>query len=1079
MARKVLQDTYYSFTPSTRTIVINKAIPRERLVLITDVTTNQVIYNFSDSTLTTTGYTISTDSTGAITTTTLVLNYNTTNLSPTDKIQIIVDEYDEKFSPSDVYLDGVNKLRTSQPQSLIDTDFEYSTQQTKWEGVALLNNRPFASYNLVNILTINDIQATSGSRQYVLSPNNSLIVGTPIVILDSLYSGADGVYIVETSNSTAISFTGRNYYTGSTGSTFNSGVTQAYQGSIYSYSHIPLTSVANTAATSNNIQVVTSQPHGLVPGNEFALIGTTQTGSNTVNGSWTVSGVTNSTAFTYFSTNNAGATPSISNNQNGTLIVSNTYITGLTATGNLAYGMIVSGNQVPTLPPTYITGIVNTTAVSISQQPTGATSANAYTFTAALYARPQGITLHRPYDGGIRFSTNSGSHNQQYIRQTRRAFRYQSGKAIEMSTGTTFKPNMTIDSLTSSGTTVTVYTKDVHNLTPYSYVTIAGANEAAYNVTNTPVTAILNPYAFTYTATGTPSSSPASGSYYASASSWYGSATRVGIFDSQNGMFFEFDGQTMYVVKRDSVYQLSGSAYVQAGSSTVVANTSTGTTSAFSKQLIPNDYIVIKGQSYRVTNIVSDTQITIQPAYRGTQNLPNCVLSKTVDTKIPQSSWNIDRADGTGPSGFKVDLTKMQMFYIDYSWYGAGFVRYGMRGADGNKIYLHKILNNNVNYTSYLRSGNLPGRYETNTFGKVTTLASNVNVTQTTITGSNTVGFSPTGTVVVRSADGTAYEYINYTSLNTSTGVFSGLTRAQQGNTVATLTLTSGSTTAVIGTNTGIQSGQYIYGTSIASPTYVVNISGTTVTLSLAATGSASGTYVFAPIGPASNQAFTANTSAPVVIEQYAPQYAAEINHWGTSAIMDGQFTNDKAFIFQKATTSAIQIGSGANNAILSLRPAPSASGGVAGTGIGVREIINRMQLVLNEIDTYSTGQFYVTLVLNGQLSANSGTWTNVGGSSLAQYIDHTTTNVKVSGGEVIFGMYLNSAGGSSAFTTTTADLSTNVRDLGNSIVGGGSSSGLIGYYPDGPDVITVVAQNIGGASANTYCRLAWTEAQA
>ena len=51
MARKAILDTYYVFTPSTRTIVIPRAIQRERLVLITDVTTNQVIFNFSDATL--------------------------------------------------------------------------------------------------------------------------------------------------------------------------------------------------------------------------------------------------------------------------------------------------------------------------------------------------------------------------------------------------------------------------------------------------------------------------------------------------------------------------------------------------------------------------------------------------------------------------------------------------------------------------------------------------------------------------------------------------------------------------------------------------------------------------------------------------------------------------------------------------------------------------------------------------------------------------------------------------------------------------------------------------------------------
>ena len=80
MARKAILDTYYTFTPSTRTVVIPHAIPQERLVLITDVTTNQVLYNFSDPNLKATSYTIAPSADGSQTFTTIVLNYNTTAL---------------------------------------------------------------------------------------------------------------------------------------------------------------------------------------------------------------------------------------------------------------------------------------------------------------------------------------------------------------------------------------------------------------------------------------------------------------------------------------------------------------------------------------------------------------------------------------------------------------------------------------------------------------------------------------------------------------------------------------------------------------------------------------------------------------------------------------------------------------------------------------------------------------------------------------------------------------------------------------------------------------------------------------
>ena len=115
MARKVLLETGYTFTPSSKTLVIPRVIPRERLVLITNVTTNQVIYNFSDANLKATSYTISTAA--GSNTTTIVLNYNTASMSSTDKIQFLIDEYDEAFRPAEVFQDPVNKLRVSTPQA--------------------------------------------------------------------------------------------------------------------------------------------------------------------------------------------------------------------------------------------------------------------------------------------------------------------------------------------------------------------------------------------------------------------------------------------------------------------------------------------------------------------------------------------------------------------------------------------------------------------------------------------------------------------------------------------------------------------------------------------------------------------------------------------------------------------------------------------------------------------------------------------------------------------------------------------------------------------------------------------------
>ena len=103
--------------------------------------------------------------------------------------------------------------------------------------------------------------------------------------------------------------------------------------------------------------------------------------------------------------------------------------------------------------------------------------------------------------------------------------------------------------------------------------------------------------------------------------------------------------------------------------------------------------------------------MSVQPAYRGV-SAEQVILTKTVDVKVPQAEWNRDTCDGTGKSGYVVNLQKIQMCYIDYSWYGAGTVAWMLRGQDGRFIHAHRRPNNNLNNEAYMRSGNLPARYE-------------------------------------------------------------------------------------------------------------------------------------------------------------------------------------------------------------------------------------------------------------------------------------------------------------------------------------------------------------------------------
>ena len=1005
MARKVIKETAYTFSPTLKRLVIPKAIPRERLLLVTNTTQNQVIYNFSDPSLNATSYQSVEDN--GTESTTIIFNYNTASMLSTDKIQVTIDDYEETFTPTESMTDSTNKLRVTEPQALIDTDFEYGTQTSKWENLSLYNNKPFAYPAPQPLTGIASITFPTNSNVVTVSLSSGVgpANGNAITVQDSYNAAANGNFIVESGGGTATftySASAKNPSANIT-NIFDPNKTTIYTAIPFSGARIGL--VPTISYSGNRIDVTTTVDHGLALGNEIVVKGVTAS-TNPPNGNFVVAQILSPSRFTYFA-NNA-------------------------PTGTL-------------------TGPIE------------------------IYVRPQGFFLHRPADGGVIFGTQAGSNYGEAYRQTRRYFRYQSGKGIQMSSGTILKPYAGIDSITSSGTTVTVTTKEKHSIQPGTVVTIGGADQSAYNGTFT-ITSILGYNKFAYTALSTPSSAIATGNVYASVEEWYGAQNRLGMFDNQNGVFFEYDGTQLFAVRRNSTTQLSGRIDVTSGSDYVIQSASEQPT-YFSKQLVPGDSIVIRGQSYKVSSILSDTAMRISPAYRGsTASL--CIYSKTVNTRIPQSQFNIDKIDGTGPSQYNIDLSKMQMFYIDYTWYGAGFIRWGVRGPKGDVIYVHRMQNNNINTEAYMRSGNLPARYSSTTDPEFTTTTDTILTSATSIPVVSTEGFPNSGTLAIKNAS--VVEYVNYSAKSDTS--FNGLTRAKPG--VAGITLSMGANT-----NTGfvtlgadalkIQTGMRVISSELPDETFVVSINSDTGAIVLSQpTISNNPPVIISPMGWDTPQQFTYSATSPTGVELAYPTFAPTISHWGTSVIMDGKYDEDKSLVFTFGQITATAIPAGASRALMSIRVAPSADNGVA-AAFGAREVVNRMQLKLNALDVLSTtvgSTVLVTAILNG-LPSTSTTWTNAIGnsvssstSSLAQIASYAGGSTTVSGGEVTGGFF--SSG------TTSIDLS-NVRDLGNSILGGGGATSQTNIYPDGPDVVTIVVTNLGSAATNVFGRLSWTEASA
>jgi hypothetical protein len=854
--------------------------------------------------------------------------------------------------------DAVDKLRVSTPQSLIDTDFEYGQQSSKWEQVALQNNRQSCYYIINNPLLVTDIAGNQTNKYQLVittSNNTTIAVGTPIFIQDPLDANSGGWGLVTTASSSSTTFTVTMAQQITTVTCWSATSTYVYQGYFYSGCGISLAATTAFTFSGSTVTCVTSYPHGLSAGSLIFIKGTTgPTTATQINSPQIVATVTDAKTFTF---TNVNGTPS--------------------------------------------TTIANT--------------AN----NSTLYARPAGYVDCHAYDGSVNFTAGAAIPNAILFRQTRRYFRYQSGKGIQFSTGSILCPQIQLPVLTSSSYTVTVTTPSPHNLAINTFIKVAGADQSAYNGTFQ-VLSVPTSTTFTYaTASNTvPTAAKATSisptGLHVSPLNWWGSSNKVGFFDQQNGFFFQYDGQQLYAVLRNSINQIPGTVSVTNGSGQV-----TGTGTAFLTTLMNGDYIVIRGQSYRVLTIISDTSLYISPEYRGT-TIANAIVSRTIDVKVPQSQW-YDTLDGSNslsnPSGYAIDLTKVQMWYIDYSWYGAGAVRFGIRTVGGAINYVYTFQNNNVQYSAYLRSGNMCSHYEQNNEVTITNLLTSIGTGDTTLYLASTTGFNPNGGTAIIRGVGTAgvVEYVKYTSLTPTSLV--GVTRGQTGGAAAT--------------------------------------------------------------------AFTSSSAAYASVEYSSPDTAALLAHWGSSVVMDGGYSQDASAIYNYGMTGVLTATASNNTPIMAIRIAPSVDNGQIGL-FGVREVINRLQLQLREIAVVTNDTFLIQLVLNGIPSGaftigstvqtfgpvnQSGTNT----SSLAQIAINTVASVQITGGESIAAFYSNPTG------QTTYDLSA-ISAIGNAALGGGTSNTVptsqAGTFPDGPDILYVVATNIAG-SKTIQARLNWLESQA
>jgi hypothetical protein len=803
-----------------------------------------------------------------------------------------------------------------------------------------------------------------------------------------------------------------------------------YTGGFFTGAELTITSLSGLSGTTN-IQITTATPKKLYINQPIYLISTENT-VNTQFGPFTVNNIVSDNSFTYSNTNAISA------------YVANT---------------------------------------------------NLLTPAAKLYVRPTGVALHRNTDGGVQINTGDISPYSQIIRQTRKYFRYQSGKSILFSTGLLFKPSYDIQNLTvSTGLynsgfpfyTINVTTEQDHGfagqgtystgtpirLTGLSVLLGPNPYNATYNVQS-----VLSNKTFTInlpvsSLDSAPVDLSPGGIGRVEVASWYDGVVRSGMFDEQNGIYFQYDGQKFAIGRRDSVTNLTGTVNLTAGSSIV-----TGNNTKFLTQLDTGDYCGIKGMAYKVDRIFDDTSIQISPDYRGPSGT-RAKITKIIDRTVSQDNFNLDKLDGTGPSGYVIDPNKMQMIYFDYSWYGAGRIRWGVRGTNGSIIYCHEMPNNNVNTEAYMRSGNLPARFEIITLPN-RGIALQANAMQIQYSSASTIFSSITATLK-RSTD-----LVNYYNL------VPPVSATIAPSTTQTFTVTSANINTFydykLFDSNGIDLAVDVFALSGANQFRINSLTNMPLSGKLNIDNenvnyiTLSSTTI-----PMENRLIQVarNTNGLISIPKFYigkrnilstnQNCSPALSHWGTSVIMDGGFDADKSYLFTAINSSNIVVPVSADVPLISVRLAPAVDSGLT-SNIGIRNLINRSYLTLKSVGIITNNTLSITVKLNplSTLFNVTSSFTNLGLGSIAQYMDHSLpavgTTPAPAGGDTILSFFANEQS-SGRFEVTSTNIDS-IRELSNSILGGNFT------YPDGPDLLTIFARANSTAS-NVRCRVSWTEAQ-
>lgn len=237
------------------------------------------------------------------------------------------------------FIDPVTKLRVSNPENLIDTDFEYGLQPTKWETLEIINNTPsfFSKSGDTTIPNISSINTIQGSREISVFTelDHGLSVGIPINVTGTKSITADGAYIINSIPTVRI-FT----YLARENQPSTASIEDLYTGIItgefFQGSQVRISDsdgIVTNAQTPSVLTVKTDSPHGFGPNTPFYFLNLNSSISQDFDS-------TNTEAETFDASNNStartfdGSNTSISKNYN---------FTNRASSSPLSVGSVVAG----------------------------------------------------------------------------------------------------------------------------------------------------------------------------------------------------------------------------------------------------------------------------------------------------------------------------------------------------------------------------------------------------------------------------------------------------------------------------------------------------------------------------------------------------------------------------------------------------------------------------------------------------------------------------------------------------------------------------------------------------------------